>query len=81
MRFIGKYSMNIFLIHTFIYYYWFSDFIYAFRYDWCIVAALLVTSLVVSYVIEGFKRLLKYNKLIDKCMSKLVNIINEKQYA
>lgn len=56
--------MNIFLIHTFIFYYWFSDFIYAFRYDVCIVAALLATSLIASCVIEWLKRLLKYNNFI-----------------
>ncbi|MGN0514373.1 MAG: acyltransferase family protein [Lachnospiraceae bacterium] len=56
--FLGKHSMNMFLIHTLIFEYYFSDFIYSFRYWFLITAALVVTSLVGSILIEYLKKAL-----------------------
>lgn len=74
LKFVGRYSMNIFLIHTFIYMYFHSDFIYSFHNSWTILAVLLGVSLLVSIVIEGFKRITGYNKLI----AKLIEWVNVK---
>lgn len=55
MGFVGKHSMNIFLIHTLIFEYYFTSFIYGFK-NWLLVLiALLLTSLVSSIVIERIK--------------------------
>lgn len=64
--FIGKHSMNIFLIHTLIFEYYFMDFIYGFKHWLLILVALLVISLIVSIIIEYLKVLLGYNKLIKR---------------
>lgn len=56
LAFLGKYSMNIFLVHTLIFEYYFTDFIYSFR-NWVLITlALLVASLAVSIGIEAIKK-------------------------
>ena len=66
LKFIGKHSMNIFLIHTFIREYYLGDFIYSFE-NWIeIVAILFIISLAISIVLELFKKLIRYDKLIKK---------------
>lgn len=53
--FIGKHSMNIFLFHTFIYGYYWSDLIYWSRNPFVIFFTLLSICIVVSVVIELLK--------------------------
>lgn len=74
LYYLGKHSMNIFLIHTFIYLYFYSDFIYSFHNSWTILLVLLGISLLLSIVIEGFKWIIGYNKLV----SKLIDLLNKK---
>lgn len=66
LDFLGKHSMNIFLVHTFIFSYYFADFIYSFRYPLPITAVLIFCSLAVSFVIERLKKLLRYDALIGR---------------
>lgn len=61
---LGKHSMNIFLFHTFIYYYWFRDIIYASRNPIIIVVELLGVCYLLSVVIEWCKRKIGFYKLI-----------------
>ena len=61
--FLGEHSMNIFLIHTFIYYYYCPRFIYSFKYAGLILLVLLTTSLMLSVFIEFLKRIVGYDKL------------------
>ena len=44
-QYLGKHSMNIFMIHTFIFAYFYRDFIYSFKYPILIFLVLLVFSL------------------------------------
>lgn len=48
----GKHSMSVFLTHTFIYYYFFTDFIYSFRYVPLIWLVLFVTSMILAIVLD-----------------------------
>lgn len=57
LQFIGKHSGNIFMIHTFIYYYYYTDFIYSFAYPVRIFVVLLGCSLALSVVLELAKNL------------------------
>lgn len=57
LGFIGKYSMNIFLIHTIIRATYFREFIYGFKYAPMIVVVLLGISLVVAVLVEQLKKL------------------------
>ena len=63
-EFVGVHSFNIFLFHTFIYYYYFPEFIYAFKNPVLIFAALLGICLVISVGIEAFKNRIGFDKLI-----------------
>lgn len=56
LGFIGRYSMNIFLVHTFFYMILWRKYIYAFRYAGAILAALLLASLIWSMALEGVKK-------------------------
>ena len=56
MSFLGKHSMNIFLFHTFIFYFWFQDFIYASRNPIIIFLTLLVVCIPISIVLEWGKK-------------------------
>lgn len=66
LEFIGKYSMNIFLIHTLIRATYFREFIYGFKYAPLIVVVLLAISLVIAVLVEQLKKVLGYNRLCDK---------------
>lgn len=63
LAFLGKHSYNIFLFHTFIYYYWFHDCIYWSRNPIIIPLTLLVVCIPISMVIEWLKSKLCFSKL------------------
>lgn len=63
LAFIGKHSMNIFLFHTFIFYFWFKEYIYATRMPIVIFLFLLVVCIVISVVLEWVKKT-TINKLL-----------------
>lgn len=62
LEMLGKHSMNIFMTHTFIYYYWFREHIYSFQYPLLILLMLVVESLVVSVALEYLKKLIHFEK-------------------
>lgn len=64
LEFVGKHSMNIFLFHTFIYYYWFRDFIYASRNPIVIYLLLLLICLLISIGIELLKKIIRFNIMV-----------------
>lgn len=66
----GKYSINIFLVHTFIRYTFFQDFTYSFEKFWLIALVLFAISFAISIFIELLKKLV--------CFDKLINIISGK---
>lgn len=53
---VGKYSMNIFLIHTVIYAYYFTKPIYTLKYSVLILLATLLASLAVAVLMERMKQ-------------------------
>lgn len=52
LRFWGRHSTNLWLVHTFFAYYLFHDFIYSFHYPILIYLVLLIISLGSSYVVR-----------------------------
>ena len=68
---IGKHSRNIYLIHTFIYLYFFKDFIYSFKYQILSFLVLLAITLTISIIIEFLKEKTKYKKLEEYIISKI----------
>ena len=63
MESLGKHSMNMFLTHTFIYYFWFSKYIYITRNPLLIFLSLLVSSYLLSVLIEWTKRKVGFYKI------------------
>ena len=66
LEFIGMYSMNIFMIHTFIRATYFRKFIYGFKYAPLIIIVLLLISLLIAVLVEQLKKVLGYNRLCGK---------------
>ncbi len=69
LAYLGKYSGDIFMIHTLIYFYYYPDFIYSFKFDLLILLVLLGVSLAVSLLIEGLKKVTGYDRAVKKLMS------------
>ena len=65
LGFLGKHSMNIFLIHSFYRDVFFHEFTYSFYYAWLDYIVLTAISLVTSIVLEWFKKLIRYEKFIE----------------
>lgn len=65
LGFLGKHSMNIFLIHSFYRDVFFHEFTYSFYYAWLDYIVLMAISLVTSLILEWFKKLIRYEKFID----------------
>lgn len=66
--FLGKHSMNIFMVHTFIRYYYFKDFIYSFKNHALIVLVLLGISLLLLIIINTVKRVIGYNHMTERAL-------------
>lgn len=66
LEYLGKHSMNIFLFHTFIFYYWFKSFIYSPRNPFLILCLLLGVCLLLSIFLEKVKQWIGFNKLLSK---------------
>lgn len=61
---LGDHSMNIFLFHTFIFYFWFRDIIYMTRNPFVILVELLLICYPLSLLIEKIKNALGFYRLI-----------------
>lgn len=66
--FIGKHATNIFLIHTFIRVYYCESFTYSRGHFILIMGTLLLASLGLSVVVESLKRLVGYDKWLNKLL-------------
>ncbi len=78
LMFLGKHSMNIFLLHTFIRQYLLREFIYSFKHFALITLVLLVLSLAVSVFIELLKKYSGFNKLIGFVDKKISEGVSER---
>lgn len=72
--FLGKHSMNIYLIHTFFRYVYLTDFIYSFKHAVLIFTALMFISLASSVIIEFLKKVINYNKLTETAVKKISDL-------
>ncbi len=71
--FLGKHSMNVYLLHTFIFDYFYHDFIYSFNQPLLIFLILCFLSLVLSIVLEQLKKIIGFYNL----QQKIVIILNK----
>lgn len=59
---LGKHSMNMFLIHTFIFYFWFTKFVYITRNPLIIFITLVIMSYLTSLILEWIKNKMGFYK-------------------
>ena len=71
LAFVGKHSMNIYLLHTFVFSYFFHDFIYGFKYPALIFFILLLISLMLSMILEYAKEIIGFYKFQNKIVESL----------
>lgn len=65
LEFLGKHSMNIFLIHTMIFSYYFKNQIFSLKYAVFLILTVLILSLMASMAVECLKKKLMYNNVIN----------------
>lgn len=63
---LGKYSGLIFMFHTFIYSFYFRDFIYWFKYSIVIYIVMVVLCYIIARLLSWLMKVTRYNRLIDK---------------
>ena len=66
LSFLGKHLFNIFLFHSFIFRIYWEDFIYSFKYPLLIFIVLLATSLIISLIIEQFKKVIRFKEITTR---------------
>ena len=66
LQFVGMHSMNIYLLHTFVFSYFFHDFVYLFDNPLVIYIIVLLISLTVSVSLEFLKHHIGFYKLINR---------------
>ena len=71
MDFVGKHSFNIFLFHTFIYAFYFTELIYWFRNPIIVFVSLISVCLVLSFLLEKTKSAVGFYKAVDKLTLKI----------
>ena len=71
--FVGKHSMNIFLTHTFIYLYWFRDYIYMSRCPLAVFLFLLFSCLLVSIILNKVKEVSGFERLVGNLLRRTEN--------
>lgn len=76
LSYLGKHSANIYLIHTFLYYYWFRSFYYSFENPFLIFCVLLSTSLLLSILIELLKSTIGVYRLQQYLINKIELLCN-----
>ena len=73
---LGRHSSNIFFTHTLLYSYYFLGFYYSLRFPFAVLAALTITTLALSIVIEWAKRTSGYNTMMSKVGKRLVGRVS-----
>lgn len=75
LKFLGKHSMNMFLIHTMFRAVFFHDFMYSFYYAWIDYIVLVIVSVASSLAVEAFKKLIKFDEIIRKVKTVSSNML------
>lgn len=74
LEYLGKHSFTLFLTHNFIRYTYLNEFTYSFKNFMLIFIVLFALSLLLAVVIDFIKKLVQYDKLINK----LIVFLNKK---
>lgn len=69
-QYLGKHSMNIWLVHTFVRD-WLNTYVYAVRLFWLIPVVILMISLGISYFLDLLKKYTGYDRLFERLQERL----------
>ncbi len=69
LSFLGRHSMNMYMLHTFVFGYFFEEFIYSFKYPLLIFMVLFVITLTLSIIIEFAKTKCQFYALQNKVIN------------
>lgn len=69
LSFLGRHSMNMYMLHTFLFGYFFEEFIYGFKYPLLIFIVLFVITLTLSIIIEFVKTQCQFYVLQNKVVN------------
>lgn len=75
--FLGKHSADIFFVHSLIRQIWFKGVLYSLESVWLIFFTLLIVSLLISMCFDLFKKLIRYDKITDLIMEKILKWCNK----
>lgn len=70
LTFLGKHSMNIWLIHTFVRD-WIGEVVFAVREFWLVPIFMIVISLIAGFILDYLKKVTGYNRLVQTAIAKL----------
>lgn len=73
LEFLGKRSSDIFYTHTFVRAMWLKDVTYSFKYAVLIWLFLLGVSIVISFILDGLRKLLRYRQVTGAVSGWLVS--------
>lgn len=73
LAFLGKHSMNIFLIHTMIFEYYFKAWVYSFKLWFIIIIVVYFASFIISLIIELLKKLIRYDRITNRLLKGIVD--------
>ena len=71
LNFLGKHSMNMFFMHTFLFWYYSGPLLYSLNWFGAIYLALVLASLACSIMVEALKKVSGFNSLRDKVVAAL----------
>lgn len=79
LRFLGESnrSMNIFMTHTFVFLYWYKDFVYSWKFPVLILGVLTLCSVVLAEIIEYSKKVFRYDKFVACLTEKIADRLSE----
>ena len=78
LELLGKHSMNLFLLHSFIIVYYFKDEIYSLENIWIILLGSFLVTFLISVIIEWTKKILHFNESINKLQNKMLSFWESK---
>lgn len=73
---LGKYSMSMYIFHSFIRTYILKDFLYSMKYPILTIVSLLLISLAIAVVFSYFQKLICYNKLTAFIEKKFLSLFD-----
>lgn len=69
LKTIGKHATNLFLVHTFVFKMYFTNFIYSWKNWFIIIIVLVIVCLAISLLIEYIKKTTGYNRFFSEIIS------------